>query len=83
MSSGDTRPDPAPDEEAGTGLGDKIHADRKQRIVHPNGGDNSLDVNLTKMGVNVHGIEKGDLVEVEVREHGIAIKPLDFEVTHE
>ncbi|QIB76544.1 AbrB/MazE/SpoVT family DNA-binding domain-containing protein [Halogeometricum borinquense] len=60
-------------------LGEKVHDDIKTRQAQQNGNsENCIEVNLTKFGKQYHGIEKGQLLEVEVREGGILIKPCEF-----
>jgi len=63
-------------------LGEKQHDDIKTRQAQQNGNsENCLEVNLTKFGKDFHGIEKGELLEVEVREEGIVIRP--YEISRE
>lgn len=61
-------------------LGQKEHDDTKTRQVQANSNsENSLQINITEFGVNYHGVEKGQLMEVVVCEQGILIK--DFDVS--
>lgn len=57
-------------------LGKKVHNDTKTRQAQANGNsEDSIEVNITKFAATYHGIEKGQLLQVEVREGGIVIKP--------
>jgi len=60
-------------------FGDKVHDDIKTRQAQQNGNsENCLEINLTKFGKEYHGIEKGQLLEVEVRENAIVIKEYEI-----
>ncbi|GAA0304015.1 AbrB/MazE/SpoVT family DNA-binding domain-containing protein [Halarchaeum salinum] len=60
-------------------LGEKVHSDTKTRQAQANGNStNSIEVNITQFAATFHGIEKGELLEIEVREHGILIRPFTF-----
>ncbi|MBP1987236.1 hypothetical protein J2753_001734 [Halolamina salifodinae] len=75
-SHGSEQPDSG---ESSLDAGQKVHDDTKTRQAQANGNsENCLQVNLTRFGKDYHGIEKGQLLEVEVREEAILIKPYEI-----
>ena len=59
-------------------IGEKVHGDLKTRSAQQNGkSENCVEANLTEFGKDYHGIEPGDLLQVDVCEEGIFIQPFD------